>query len=264
MGFSINETVNLEIVNLCVYAHKRKDTGEVFYIGMGKPSRPTSFSGRSSEWLAIVKNFGYSIELLATDLTYSEAIAKEIELIALYRKNSPNTLVNKTAGGQGHYGFKASEETKEKLRVSHTGYKHTPEQTAKIVAKTKGKKRSLESLEKMSKARLGVSVHTEFSRQKISDSKKGISVHTEESKRLISLAVSNRIIKEETLVKMRLAHKGMKMPEGFSEKISKLKMGNTNRLGMTRTPEEKAKISASLKGKPWSEARRATYLALGR
>lgn len=43
-----------------------------------------------------------------------------------------------------------TDETREKLRISHTGYKHTLEQTQKIVVKTKGQKRSASVRKKIS------------------------------------------------------------------------------------------------------------------
>lgn len=261
MGFSVNEI--LQIDNLCVYLHRIVDTGTVFYVGLGKPKRPTSMSGRNPAWRNIVKEYGYTIEIVAQGLTKTEAIAKEMELIAYYRSLPENILTNITSGGQGHYGHKASEETKKKLRESHLGKKHTPEQTAKIKEKLTGLKRTQEQKDAQSKARKGKNYVSRETQKRVNEAKRGVPIHTEESKRKIGIAVSARVITAENRLNRSIGLKGRKMPIGFGAKISEIKRGNTNRLGMTRTPEEKAKISASLKGKPWSEARRSASIKIG-
>jgi hypothetical protein len=273
MGFSVQEVVNLANIdnlgsdisepnNLCVYLHRRKDTGEIFYVGLGKPTRPFALSGRNLAWKKVVESYGYTIEIVAEGLTKAGAISKEIELIAKYRKVENNILTNITAGGQGHYGYKASEETKKKLRESHLGKKLPPEQVAKIRAKTTGQKRTPETLKRMSEARKGEK-RTLEQIQKMSDAKKGKTI-SEKHKQNISNARKGWVFSEETRNKIGNAHRGKKSSAETCAKISLAKKGNTNRLGMTRTPEEKAKLSAALKGKPWSEARRAAYTLLGR
>tara|TARA_R110000782_G_scaffold62250_2_gene128055 strand:+ start:30 stop:650 length:621 start_codon:yes stop_codon:yes gene_type:complete len=85
-----------------VYKHIRKDTNEVFYIGMGNDIRPYKQYGRNKHWQHIVNSVGYDIEIIAEDLTKQEAIDLEIELILKYGRRDLGTgsLVNLTPGGE--------------------------------------------------------------------------------------------------------------------------------------------------------------------
>lgn len=67
-----------------VYLHRRNDTGVVFYVGQGTPSRPASKTRRSASWYEVVNTAGYSIEVFKDGLTKSEALSLEKELIGLY------------------------------------------------------------------------------------------------------------------------------------------------------------------------------------
>jgi hypothetical protein len=87
-----------------VYLHRRKDTNEVFYIGIGKDSyRIGRKANRNKYWHNIVNKYGYTKELLFKDITWEEAIKKEIELINKYGRKDLKTgcLVNMTRGGEG-------------------------------------------------------------------------------------------------------------------------------------------------------------------
>ena len=254
MGFDNQETLSTS--DLCVYLHKRKDDGIVFYVGIGKKARPKSLSGRNIHWKNTVTKHGYIIELLHTGLNREEAIKKEIELIAFYRDVCGTILTNQSTGGDGAAGCYISPETRLKMRKSQLGKVQPLQVIEKIKAANTGKKRTEETKQRMSQARQGILVHTEESRRKISNAKKGKSIHTEESKKKIALAVAARDVSLETKSKISEANKGKKRSLETRLKISLAKMGNTNRVGKTRTLEERKKLSIALKGKPWSEARR--------
>lgn len=103
-----------------VYRHRRKDTNEVFYVGMGTSiQRPFSKVGRSKLWKNIANKAGYNVEIVATGLTKEEAVELEILLIQHY-----SNLCNWTIGGE----------------VGCLGYKHTPEAIQKIGEASKGRK----------------------------------------------------------------------------------------------------------------------------
>ena len=87
-----------------VYQHRRKDTNEIFYIGIGKDYyRMGKKSARNQYWHNIVNKHGYTKELLFKDISWEEAIKKEIELIKKYGRRDLKTgcLVNMTRGGEG-------------------------------------------------------------------------------------------------------------------------------------------------------------------
>ena len=114
--------------NKCVYVHKKQETGEVFYVGIGSINRPyqKAKSQRSVWWFRTVAKYGLSIEIIATNLPDELAKKIEISLIKLYgrRDKKEGTLINLTDGGDGTSGMlnKAhSEETKRKLSLIFSG-----------------------------------------------------------------------------------------------------------------------------------------------
>jgi hypothetical protein len=85
-----------------VYQHRRKDTAEIFYIGIGKTyNRAYSKSGRNKYWHNIVNLAGYNVEILYHECTIEFAKNLEKTLIkSLGRKCKKNgQLVNITEGG---------------------------------------------------------------------------------------------------------------------------------------------------------------------
>ena len=84
--------------NKVVYLHKKKygdKAGEVFYVGMGSPSRPKTWKSRSPQWFAVVKECGYDIEILATCMSADKALNMEALEIDRYLFS---TLTNKKKG----------------------------------------------------------------------------------------------------------------------------------------------------------------------
>jgi hypothetical protein len=119
-----------------VYQHHRKDTGEVFYIGIGSDvegeyTRAYNKHRRSQYWHNIVDKSSYIVNIILDNISWSEACYTEQYLIAYYgRKNKGRgPLVNLTDGGDGGYGriYVVSEETKQKLRKP----RHSEEQKQK-------------------------------------------------------------------------------------------------------------------------------------
>jgi predicted DNA-binding protein YlxM (UPF0122 family) len=106
-----------------VYFHRRKDTNEVFYVGIGKLCRPYQTNDRNKFWKRIVNKVGYNIEIIHTDLTWDEAIQYERKYIKQFgrRDMGLGTLVNMTDGGEGNQGQIFSEETRKKISISSRG-----------------------------------------------------------------------------------------------------------------------------------------------
>lgn len=89
-----------------VYKHIRKDTNEVFYIGIGsKKQRATSTHKRNEFWWNIVNKAGYEVEIIHEGISIDEAKQLEIKYISEYGRKDLElgTLVNLTDGGDGQF-----------------------------------------------------------------------------------------------------------------------------------------------------------------
>ena len=97
-----------------VYAHKRLDTDEIFYIGKGSKNRAYSKNNRNNYWFNIVNKYGYEVEILHSELEELDAFNKEIELI-----KTLHPVANLTKGGEGGNTFELmSTEDKEAFRLA--------------------------------------------------------------------------------------------------------------------------------------------------
>lgn len=115
-----------------LYRHIRLDTGEPFYIGIGKKlenhkqtvrseySRAYQKRSRNEFWKNIINKTDYEVEILLESDNYDFIRQKEIEFVSLYgrRDLGKGTLVNLSDGGEG---ANMSEITKKKLSESHKG-----------------------------------------------------------------------------------------------------------------------------------------------
>ena len=96
-----------------IYLHKRLDTEEIFYVGIGTKvstngrirgyERAYSKSNRNRHWKFIVNKTKYNIIIYKEKLTRKEANKIEIDLIQKYGRKDLNlgTLCNYTNGGDG-------------------------------------------------------------------------------------------------------------------------------------------------------------------
>ena len=107
-----------------VYRHIRLDKNEPFYIGIGsdseyKRANQLKNDRRNPIWHKIASKTEIEVEILLDDLSYEEAIAKEIEFIALYGRlnNATGILSNLTDGGEGTLGVVKSDELKKKMSI---------------------------------------------------------------------------------------------------------------------------------------------------
>ena len=102
-----------------VYQHRRKDTGEVFYVGIGKSEkRAYDKARRYKPWKDFVKNHEYYVEITHKDIILEEAASIEKYLIAFYgrRDLGQGPLVNMTDGGEGTKNL--SQESRSKMAVN--------------------------------------------------------------------------------------------------------------------------------------------------
>lgn len=163
-----------------IYQHLRKDTRDVFYIGIGHDvSRAYKKSNRSVFWKSIVSKYDYIVDVICSNISHYEAIELEKYLIAFYGRvdNKTGILCNMTDGGEGgSLGIIQSEETRNKKRLSNykriykKGYKHTEEAIIKISEASKGKTISEEVKKKISEKNK-IILNSEEHKQRVSKQK---------------------------------------------------------------------------------------------
>jgi group I intron endonuclease len=202
----------------------------------------------------------FTAETLFEFGTNDEAIAKEIELIALWKTNivryPDGNGMNMTDGGEGTEGFRHSSVTREIIRKTSTGRKRS-EQTQALINKlieergsywNQGRKASLETRKKQSESlkkayATGIrqprhDKHSEATKLKMSAAHKG-KTFSEETKKKMSEARRGKRLCEGTRQKLRLANVGKKQsPETVEKRVSKIRGKKLRK----RTPEEKARV----------------------
>lgn len=182
-----------------VYLHRRNDTNEIFYVGVGsKTNRAYSNTGRNQHWHNIVNKVGYFVEIIEEDILIETALIKEKELIEYYGKISTGgSLVNVTDGGE--------------LYAHWSGAKFTPTHKHNISKGNMGKIPSKETIEKLKKPK------------------------TEEHKKNISIGRIGIVFSEEHKINLSKSHigqvnwnKGGNVSSEVKNKISKSLIGNSN------------------------------------
>jgi hypothetical protein len=225
-----------------IYKHIRKDTNEIFYIGIGKTKyRINSKSGRNHYWHNIVNKHGYTTEIILENITWEAARNEEIRLIAKYgRKDLGNgTLVNMTDGGDGVENL--SNESRKKISDAIIGTIRSEESKEKNRIAHLGKKMSKETRNKMSISGKSKSPMSIITKKKISDSLTGKPKSSEHTEKL-----RNRITTDETRQKLRTSHIGQ-IPWN---------------VGKSPCQETKNKISYTLKGNSNSKRKSVTQYTL--
>ena len=147
---------------MIVYRHRRLDNNIVFYIGIGKrKDRAFSKAGRNNYWKRIVDSKGYEVEIIASGISFEEAIELEILLIKEYGRKDlkKGFLCNMTDGGDGCKGREMSDKNRRSLSIANTGRKASEETKLKISislkGKTLGRKLTEEHKKKLSEKKLG-------------------------------------------------------------------------------------------------------------
>jgi len=86
-----------------VYQHRRLDTNEIFYVGIGKTrQRSEVFHGRSIDWQNVISESQILVEIVAENITIEEAGQIERDLVKKYGRKDLGlgSLVNLTDGGE--------------------------------------------------------------------------------------------------------------------------------------------------------------------
>lgn len=113
-----------------VYQHRRLDTNEVFYIGIGKDiARACVKSNRGNHWKNVINKVGYEVDVLLQGITWEQACEVEKGLIESYGRIDLGTgqLVNMTDGGDGNDGRKFTKKHRENMSKSQIGKTLGPE-----------------------------------------------------------------------------------------------------------------------------------------
>jgi len=214
--------------NVKVYLHLRNDTNEIFYIGIGIKNRPYD-SGRNPYWNNIVNKYGYTVKIVAENLSWKVACKLEIHLIKKYGRKDLGLgkLVNMTNGGDGSIGAKWSKESRIKLSKLNLGRTLSKETKEKLRIANTGKIRSEQTKLNISKAHIG-------------------NINSPETRAKISKSNTGKICREETKIKISSSNFGKTRTEEFKENYR----GNNNpNFGkkMSQEAKEKAKETWRLK-----------------
>lgn len=152
-----------------VYRHIRLDKNEPFYIGIGwKKNYRRAYEkyGRSSFWNKIANKTAFYVDILFDNITIFEAKIKEVEFISIYgRIKDGGILCNISLGGDGtpgrsgdlcwNYGVNLSQQTKDKIRKSLIGRKHSIGRIHNMAVGLKGRKLSNCQKSKMTNKKIG-------------------------------------------------------------------------------------------------------------
>jgi len=201
---------NNNMVQFYTYLHCKPD-GDPFYVGKGKNKRSHDFFNGRNKWhKSTVDKYGKDNVIIYVFHCESEdqAIADEIQQISQLRY-AGYKLCNLTNGGEGMSGIIPSQETRDKqsklmkgrkftaehcakIAASHRGKKHprSKEWQEKIVASSRGRKRTTEEIQKTVLALTG-RTRPEYVKAKISEKLKGYK-SSEETRLKQSLAAKAR------------------------------------------------------------------------
>lgn len=191
-----------------------EDTPRCFYVGKGLQRRPfsTSRTHRSRKWHAIVKRFGFRVEICVGPITNEEACAWEIESIVQentysmnYSHNGIDIACNFTKGGEGAPGRVVSISARQRIGDAQRSKPKSQETKDKLRAALIGRGLPSTTRQRMSDAKRGKPLTKENRRNLW---KNRSHKFTEEHRKNLSLAASNRRASPETREKMSKALKG--------------------------------------------------------
>lgn len=121
--------------NYCVYVHKKKSDGSIFYVGKSHGHKRANLkSNRTEYWKRVERKYGRTVHIVSEGLSNDEACELEMFLISEIGRDN---LVNMTDGGEGAPGRFVSEETREKVRNKNKGVRPAEHTIMSAVKKTR-------------------------------------------------------------------------------------------------------------------------------
>lgn len=166
-----------------------------------------------------IENFQFSIIEQTDNIeTLKELESKYIQEYNSYCFQENSNGYNMTLGGEGIFGYKHSDESKEKMSRSNADRKHSNQTKRKMSESAKGKTRSEETRKRMSEAKKGKS-HSEEHRRKNSKAKTGANhpnygkPRSDETKKKVSDALKGNKNGKYNLGKKRSEESKIKMSE---------------------------------------------------
>ena len=244
-----------------VYVYYHPETKVPFYIGKGSGDRFKKHLFETKEntenykkWAYIqgLRNKGLEpiIEKVFETTDENAAYDEEMRLIKLYGRrdlDEHGILTNICEDSRPPKRTRAlTEEHKKKISNAHKGhtaynpdYKHSKETKQKISLANKGKP-----------GHMAGKLHTEESKQKIANSNK--EAWTDVKRKEASKRMLGKKFTEEHKKNLSESHKGY-----IASDETKKKMSDSQKLASV---ERSKVVSEKLKGKPWSDARRAAQL----
>lgn len=135
----------------CVYQHRRLDTDDIFYIGIGKSKKRAFIKckyARNKYWTKIKNKTEYNIEILHENVSLDLACQIEIYLINYYGRSDlkKGKLCNMTDGGEGCNNL--SKESRERINLATKIRANLPEVKARFIQLNKDRIWSNEAKEK--------------------------------------------------------------------------------------------------------------------
>ena len=206
---------NVEDRDWCVYIHTSPSNKKYVGITGQNPPEKRWDEGRgyphNAHFSSAIKKYGgdnFKHEIIADNLTASEAEEMERRLIHEYNTMDQKCGYNLTSGGEA--GKRYSEEAKRNISLSLQGEKHP----------NYGKHHSEETKRKIAEGNKGKTV-SEETRKKISEINKG-RTYSEEYKQRMSEICKGRIVSEETRNRLSEALKGREFSEEHKAKLSEV------------------------------------------
>jgi hypothetical protein len=193
-----------------VYEHWRPDKNVCFYVGKGRNKRAWQLNAmrnrhhKSVTSKLISMGLAVDVRIIFSGLSSPAALALEIDRIAMYGLEN---LTNMTGGGEG-MGL-PSEEVRKKMSVAiRAAWANNPELRRNASESRKGRITSAETKEKLRITSTGRK-HTPEAREKIRVARKlaGIPSHVRQAQ-IASITGKKRApFKESTIIKMQVAAK---------------------------------------------------------
>ena len=254
---------NVEDRDWCVYIHTSPSNKKYVGITSQKPPEKRWDEGRgylhNAHFSSAIKKYGwdnFKHEIIAKNLTASEAEEMERNLIQEYNTTDQKCGYNLTSGGE--VGKRYSEEARRNISLSLRGEKHpnygkhhSEETKRKIAEGNKGKIVSEETRKKMSEVNKGRTYSEEY-KQRMSEICKG-RVVSDETRERISEALKGREFSEEHKAKLSEVAKERWKDEEYrkahsGENHPMFDCGENNPMfGKTHTEEARKKISDAAK-----------------